>query len=83
MAICIKCGWNCEPLSIGLPFQNTGWKCVNPDCELNTTKKDENNWTLAEHKDNQTWAVRYIRALEAHVKELQTALDLLLKKLGV
>ena len=38
-------------------------------------------WTLAEHKDNQEWAVRHIRALEAHVKELQIALDLLLKKL--
>jgi len=71
MSICIKCGWNCEPLSIGLPFQNTGWKCVNPDCELNNEKKAENNWTLEKHKDNQEWAVRHMRTLETLVASLE------------
>jgi hypothetical protein len=37
-------------------------KCLN--CNL--------QWTLAEHKDNQNWAVRHIRALEDQVRLLQT-----------
>jgi hypothetical protein len=43
---------------------------MNPDCELNNEKKNENNWTLAEHKDNQAWAVRHLRMAEATILTL-------------
>jgi hypothetical protein len=47
-----------------------GYLCVNLDCELNTTKKDENNWSLEKHKDNQGWAVRHLRIAESQIQLL-------------
>lgn len=63
----------CIFCGLKLNIIESGYKCVH--CNL--------QWSLSEHKDNQNWAVRHIRALEARVQQLETALDILLKKLGV
>jgi hypothetical protein len=68
MAKCIICGAELEILT-NYP-EILGYKCSN--CNL--------QWTLAEHKDNQNWAVRHIRALEAQVKELSESILVLQKK---
>ena len=44
-----------------------GCKCV--PCGL--------EWSLAEHRDNQNWAIRHIRELEAKVDKLEAAIDAL------
>jgi hypothetical protein len=73
---CIKCGQNVIGVLSGT--HTTGYQCVNELCtEYNQP------WSLADHKDNQDWAVRHIRALEAQLKEQQEAIDLLLQRLGV
>ena len=70
---CIKCGseLRCIVNSPNEPI--IGYKC--PNCNL--------EWSLAEHKDNQNWAVRHIRALETRIANLELSMDTLLKKLGV
>ena len=52
---CIKCG-NAVLLPIGGPIR----------CEVCNLQ-----WTLAEHKDNQDWAVRHIRQLEQRIATLE------------
>lgn len=70
---CIKCGHKLEIMKQPNKINEIlGYQCINPDCELNTTKKDENNWTLAEHKDSQEWAVRHIRNSEDEIAYLKT-----------
>jgi hypothetical protein len=91
---CIKCG---KDLQINYNFtidppQLDSYQCVNSDCELYNQ-----SWSEAEHKDNQDWAVRHIRALEQRVQTLEgllsalektqletnEKLELLLQRLGV
>ena len=88
MVRCIKCSWELKILFDKKTLQITGYECINPACELNNEKKDENNWSLAEHKDNQSWAVRHIRALEAdnqalkeQITKLQEKVEVLVQKL--
>lgn len=78
MNLCIKCGSDVLPIMSNPidickfpPIGIVSYQCINPDCELNTTKKDENNWSLEKHKDNQNWAVRHIRALETDNQALK------------
>ena len=66
---CIKCG---NELTISIN-QQLHYRCE--FCNL--------EWSLAEHKDNQNWAVRHIRALETRIANLELSMDTLLKKLGV
>jgi hypothetical protein len=75
---CIYCGQIVKPTGFDKFMVPIGFICTNPDC-VNPKKE----WTLSEDKDNQNWAIRHIRALEARVQQLETALDILLKKLGV
>jgi hypothetical protein len=63
---CIICGNEIEAILESNPKMEPamligGYKCN--VCNL--------QWTLAEHKDNQNWAVRHIRALEAKISELE------------
>ena len=60
---CIMCGAELTViLNDSKPNTSTiGYKCTN--CKL--------QWTPAEHKDNQNWAVRHIRALEADNQALK------------
>jgi len=84
MGKCIKCGhelkiWDDDAIS-------TIWyKCMNLDCVIY-----KQSWTLSEHKDNQNWTVRHIRALEAEnqylkedLVELKTGFEALLSKLKI
>jgi hypothetical protein len=70
---CIKCGNELATIYDVYQPIILGYKCLN--CNL--------QWTLAEHKDNQNWAVRHIRALEAEIQLLKDQLEQILKKLGV
>ena len=59
---CIKCGTELAAIMGGnaqFVFP-VGYQCPNPECS-----EFEKPWSVAEHKDNQDWAVRHIRALEA------------------
>jgi len=50
-----------------------GYKCTN--CKL--------QWTLAEHKDNQNWAVRHIRSLETLVSSQDEKIALLENQISI
>jgi len=83
MVKCIKCGK--ELIPYGFPIKLEGYQCNNPDCpEYNKP------WTLAEHKDNQNWAVRHIRLLESKTQaleqenaDLKTKLENLIQQLEI
>ena len=66
---CIKCGSQLVQMYLN---DIHVVHCENSNCELNINKKEENNWSLAEHKDNQSWAVRHIRALETQIEILES-----------
>jgi hypothetical protein len=72
---CIKCGSELHfEYTEDLPNRIVSIQCTNPECsEFNKP------WTLAEHKDNQDWAVRHIRALEQRVQTLESQIQQLIK----
>jgi len=53
---CIFCG-NIVEVWYDDELHRLGWKCST--CDL--------QWTIAEHKENQSWAVRHIRLLEEEI----------------
>lgn len=68
---CIKCGQELEwQLDLPPSGKVLGYKCINPDCEIYNEE-----WSTAEHKDNQDWAIRHIRALEAENQTLRDEVD--------
>jgi hypothetical protein len=61
---CIKCG---NKLTEYIDNeQQSGYICLNQNCIIYNT-----SWKITDHKDNQEWAVRHIRALEAKISELE------------
>lgn len=74
MSKCVLCGAELEAVLVsdGNLTHCVGYQCLN--CKL--------QWTVAEHKDNQHWAVRHIRDLEAEQTKLTIDFQLEFNKIN-